>query len=201
MHTKYAVAVSALVFAVTAWAETVTEPKTEQSFSATIEHNGATLECTGTTYRSKFFFKAYAFAHYGALDEAPETDNADKLLQYWIEAKAPKAIHLKLVRDISASQMRDAIEDAFDEVGYTGEPREVFLTDFAEDYPEGSEVLLVANAKNTLRGYRKGKLMGEWEDAELIHALWQTWLGEDTVLEDRENVVARQVEMRNAGNE
>lgn len=177
-------------------AGTVKEPATGIEFADQLQLGQEKIACTGADYRTKFFVKVYAIAHYGAPGAWPKSADPNERLDHWISAPALKACVLSITYDIPYKKMRDAIAEGLDTAGYQGAGRDTFLGIFTHDLKKGDEFRFVAQADGTLTAeYNKSEL-GKWTDPELTKALWTIWLGKKSVLDNRENLV-KQPEPKN----
>jgi hypothetical protein len=73
------------------------------------------LRCTGTALRKKWFFKVYAAAAY--LDTAIEAGE-DPGATY-VDADAPKRLHLRMLRDVDSEKIVSSIDEAFEKCATT----------------------------------------------------------------------------------
>jgi hypothetical protein len=169
----------------------ITEPQTKVVFPDTLEIGGKNLTCTGTTVRQLFGFEIYAIAHYAEDAAAPpaETSPEDALKSY-IAAKAAKAFMIHFVFYADESNLRQYCSDALEKAGYKGAKKDMFLDVFAQDYKSGSIVKLIADADGNLSAEVDGTAKGKWADPDLVRAMWQIWMGEESVLKDRKSLVA-----------
>lgn len=182
--------VGALAIAGLAWSD-ITEPNTKVTFPDTLEVGGKTLQCTGTTVRQLFGFDIYALAHYAENSAvSPPEATPEDLLKRLVGAKAAKAFVIHFVFYADASNLRQYCSDALEKAGYKGAKKDMFLDVFAQDYKSGSVVKLIADAEGNLSAEVDGTAKGKWADPELTHAMWQTWMGEDSVLKDRKGLVS-----------
>jgi hypothetical protein len=82
----------------------------EPTISVTAGESEYELRCTGTALRKKYFFKVYAVAGY--LDAAvPAGDDPGAT---FIEADAPKRLHLHMLRDVDSDKIVESIDEAFE---------------------------------------------------------------------------------------
>lgn len=183
---------SAALAAVLGAAPEVLEKETGTSFPATLTVGATDLTCTGTAVRQVYGFDVYALAHYGDPSAAPDAAaSPEDKLAHWINASHTKAMRIHFVFSADKQNMRERAQKALDAAGYPADKRDKFLDVFARDYPSGSEVMLLAEGARTLKVVMNGKDEGAWDDAELVRALWNSWLGEDSVLKKREGLVSR----------
>ena len=73
------------------------------------------LRCTGTALRKKWFFKVYAAAAY--LDVG--TESGDDAGAMFVDADAPKRLHLQMLRDVDSEKIVSSIDDAFEKCATT----------------------------------------------------------------------------------
>jgi len=177
--------VAALLISCCAGAEVV-EPETETAFPEKLTAGSVELRCTGTAVRQVYGIDVYALAHYADPAGAPKVGaTAEEALAHWIESPHAKAMRIHFVYSADKQNMRERAQKALDKAGYDKEKADKFLAVFARDYPSGSEVMLLAEAGGNLKVVADGKDEGAWQDADLIRALWVSWLGEDSVLKER----------------
>lgn len=168
----------------------VREPETETDFPMQLTVEGESLACTGTAVRQVYGFDVYALAHYADPADAPKQGaTAKEALAHWIDSSHSKAMKIHFVYSADKQNMRERAAKALATAGYDKEKADKFLAVFARDYPSGSEVMLLAKEGGTLKVVVDGKDEGTWQDAELIRALWSSWLGEASVLKKREGLV------------
>jgi hypothetical protein len=179
-----------LGFSLLAAAETaIVERETKTSFAPHWEVSGTTLACTGVAVRQVYGFDVYGIGHYGDPADAPKPEaTAEEKLAHWIKSSKTKAMIIKFVFHADKQNMRNFAGKSLEDAGYTGEKQEKFLEAFAQDYSSGSEAKLIATG-STLRVEIDGQDKGSWDDADLVRALWECWLGNKSVLKKREGLV------------
>lgn len=77
-----------------------------------VEHE---LRCTGTALRKKWFFKVYAAAAY--LDSG--TEAGEDCGATYVDADAPKRLHLQMLRDVDSEKIVSSIDEAFEKCAST----------------------------------------------------------------------------------
>lgn len=174
------------------YADEIVEEQTKEIFPAEIRTEDTALQCTGVSVRKKFGFEIYAIAHYADASgiAAAPADPAERRL-YWQEAKAGKAFVIRFVFFVDEGNLRQACEESLNAAGYTGDKQEAFLDVFARDYPAGSEMKLIADQDGALTAVYQGEVMGAWRDPALVAALWQSWLGAESVVTRPDALVGR----------
>lgn len=171
-------------------AEDVTEPRTGVKFPSKI---GETT-LLGVGLRTKTFLKVkvYAVGLYVA-DTALAASLKDKtgpaLYQELVWGDFPKEIHLRLVRDVSASQMQEAIRDALEKADKARTDQ--FVAYFG-DIKTGEEYVLRWAAGGTLETLAKGTPKPQIADKNFAAAVFGIWLGDEPVQDDiKRDLVAR----------
>jgi hypothetical protein len=187
MKKAFAAAI-ALVMCFAVAAEVI-EPKTEKTFADTLATPDGEARCTGTSLRTKWLVKVYAVAHYGLEAAAPESEDPDARRAHWINADTGKAFVLKFAMEVDGQKMRDATAEAFDRVGFNGATREDFLEKMNVLYPDNGTLELIAGSGGKITARLQGEVLGSWEDKGLVSALWETWLGKDSVLNGPDDLV------------
>ena len=184
-------AMTAACWGLTLLAGVIQEPKTRVEFADSMQAAKGTVACTGVTYRSKFMVKVYAIAHYGDPAAAPSGGTPAERLKHWTDAKALKVFVLKFTYGIDAQKMREACDEGMDNANFHGKNRDAFLNTLQGEFKKGDEFRLIAQADGTLTAQHNDKVIGSWQDADLVKALWGIWMGEKSPLADREKLVAK----------
>jgi chalcone isomerase-like protein len=171
-------------------AEDVSEPRTGVKFPAKI---GETT-LLGVGLRTKTFVKVkvYAVGLYVA-DAALAGPLKDKtgpaLYQELVWGDFPKEIHLRLVRDVSASQMQEAIRDALEKAD---KARTDQFVSYFSDIKTGEAYVLRWAPGGTLETIAKGTPKPPIADKNFAAAVFGIWLGEEPVQDDiKRDLVAR----------
>jgi hypothetical protein len=101
----------------------------------------------------------------------------------------PKEIHLRLVRDVSASQMQEAIREALEKAdkGRTDQ-----FASYFGDIKTGEEYVLRWTAGGTLETTARGTPKPPIADKNFAGAVFGIWLGDEPVQEDiKQDLIAR----------
>jgi len=111
------------------------------------------------------------------------------LYQELVWGDFPKEIHLRLVRDVSASQMQEAIRDALEKADKARTDQ--FVAYFG-DIKTGEEYVLRWAAGGTLETFAKGTPKPPIADKNFAAAVFGIWLGDEPVQDDiKRDLVAR----------
>ena len=101
----------------------------------------------------------------------------------------PKEVHMRLVRDVSASQMQEAIRDALEKAD---KARTDQFVSYFTDIKTGESYVLRWTPGGTLETIAKGKPMPPIADKNFAGAVFGIWLGDEPVQEDiKQDLVAR----------
>ena len=162
--------------------EDVTEPRTGVTFPAKIGETSL----LGVGLRTKTFLKVkvYAIGLYvgdsalaGPLKDKPRPALYHELV--W--GDFPKEVHLHLVRDVSASQMQEAIRDALEKADKA--KTDQFVSYFT-DIKTGEEYVLRWGAGGTLETIAKGAPKPPIADKNFAAAVFGIWLGDEPIQDD-----------------
>jgi len=168
----------------------VTEPRTGVAFTEKI--GDTSLLGVGLRTKTMLKVKVYAVGLYvadAALAGTLHGKSGVALYHELVWGDFPKEIHLKLVRDVSASQMQEAIRDALEKAdkGKT----EQFVSYFT-DIKNGEEYAFRWAPGGTLETIAKGTPKPPIADKNFAAAVFGIWLGEDPVQEDiKRDLVSR----------
>ena len=160
----------------------VTEPRTGVRFPEKIGETSL----LGVGLRTKSFLKVkvYAIGLYIA-DSALAGPLKDKtgpaLYRELVWGDFPKEIHLRLVRDVSASQMQEAIRDALEKAD---KARTDQFVSYFSDIKTGEEYVLRWAAGGTLETIAKGAPKPPIADKNFAAAVFGIWLGDEPVQDD-----------------
>jgi hypothetical protein len=187
-----AVVVAALLasLAPSARAEDVVEPRTGVRFPAKIDD----MSLLGVGLRTKTILKVkvYAIALYvadAALAGPLKGKSAPALAHELCWADFPKEIHLHLVRDVSASQMQEAIREALQHADKT---RVDTFVSYFSDIKTGEEYVLRWAPGGTLETIAKGTPKPPIADKNFAAAVFGIWLGDDPIQDDiKRDLMAR----------
>ena len=160
----------------------MTEPRTGVKFPGKIGET--TLLGVGLRTKSFLKVKVYAIGLYVA-DSALAGSLKDKtgpaLYQELVWGDFAKEIHLKLVRDVSASQMQEAIRDALEKAD---KARTDQFVSYFSDIKTGEEYVLRWAAGGTLETIAKGAPKAPIADKNFAAAVFGIWLGDEPVQDD-----------------
>ena len=171
-------------------AEDVTEPRTGVRFPGKIGET--TLLGVGLRTKSVLKVKVYAVGLYVA-DSALAGPLKDKtgpaLYRELVWGDFPKEIHLRLVRDVSASQMQEAIRDALEKAD---KARTDQFVSYFTDIKTGEEYVLRWAAGGTLETIAKGTPKPPIADKNFAAAVFGIWLGDEPIQDDiKRDLIAR----------
>ena len=160
----------------------VTEPRTGVRFPEKIGET--TLLGVGLRTKSVLKVKVYAVGLYVA-DSALAGSLKDKtgpaLYRELVWGDFPKEIHLRLVRDVSASQMQEAIRDALEKAD---KARTDQFVSYFSDIKTGEEYVLRWAAGGTLETIAKGVPKPPIADKNFAAAVFGIWLGDEPIQDD-----------------
>ena len=171
-------------------AEEVAEPRTGVHFPAKI--GDTTLLGVGLRTKSFLKVKVYAIGLYVA-DSALAGTLKDKtgpaLYRELVWGDFPKEVHLRLVRDVSASQMQEAIRDALEKAD---KARTDQFVSYFTDIKTGEEYVLRWATGGTLETIAKGAPKPPIADKNFAAAVFGIWLGDEPIQDDiKRDLVAR----------
>ncbi len=179
-----AVTVAALVvgLATSAHAQDVAEPRTGVRFPAKV----GDMSLLGVGLRTKTILKVkvYAIALYvadAALAGPLKGKTAPALAHELVWGDFPKEVHLHLVRDVSASQMQEAIRDALEKAD---KARTDQFVSYFSDIKTGEEYVLRWATGGTLETIAKGAPKPPIADKNFAAAVFGIWLGDEPVQDD-----------------
>ncbi|PYQ50892.1 MAG: hypothetical protein DMF78_14530 [Acidobacteria bacterium] len=192
MRPAAAVVVAALLasLAPSARAEDVVEPRTGVRFPAKI----GDMSLLGVGLRTKTILKVkvYAIALYvadAALAGPLKGKSAPALAHELCWADFPKEIHLHLVRDVSASQMQEAIRAALE---HADKARVDTFVSYFGDIKTGEEYVLRWAPGGILETIAKGTPRPPIADKNFAAAVFGIWLGDDPIQDDiKRDLMAR----------
>lgn len=170
-------------------AGTFTDSSTGISFpdEVTFEDNGTsyTLDATGVATRKKFIVKVYSIAHYmqdpqktssqNAFDEILNSDKAKQFTMIW-------------ARSVDSKKIRDAYEDAFDQVLSKNEQRQMkseinkFLNFFKGDSNKNDKYIFRWLPGGKLLVNINGRNVGEIDNQKFAKAVWEIWFNPKSVV-------------------
>ncbi len=167
------------------------EPESGTAFPEQIQIEDQLLELTGADIRRWGGVIVYAIAHYAAKDNNVTSSNTEEMLSQYIKMEIPKAIVLKGTRRVPLRAIRWSWEDSLSRTGYQGQYLDEFVSAFTKRFERDSTLLLLAIPDNTLKAIQDDTVLGSWQDADLITAVWQVSLGNESEVVTRENLVQR----------
>jgi hypothetical protein len=179
----------ALLLIALASTATVTEPNTQVTFDTTMVVGEQTLKLTGVDRRRALGRDAYAVAHYIAgMPEAAQA--ADARLTKYIDDPAHKVLIFHGVyKSVPAHGIRHSWKKHFKDLDM--KPREDFLDAFQAPFARGERLYFIASPEGRLEVRHDDKIIGQWEDPNLVRALWAMCLGPTTEIVDRMKLASR----------
>lgn len=182
-------ALLALTLAVSAEAD-VAEPRTGVLFPEKIGETS--LLGVGLRTKTILKVKVYAVGLYvadAALAGSLKGKTGPDLYRELVWGDYPKEIHLRLVRDVSASQMQEAIREALEKADQAR--TEQFVSYFS-DIKTGEAYVLRWTPGGTLETLAKGTPKPPIADKNFAGAVFGIWLGEEAIQEDiKQDLVLR----------
>ena len=184
MKTATPLVAAALLLSTPVFAESVTEPKTGVAFEA---HRG-NMTLTGLGLRTKTFLKVkvYVIGLYvadSALPGLKAKASSPDVYKDLIWGDFPKELQLKLVRDVTAAQMQEAIHEALTPQNADKARTEAFIGYFG-DIKEGQDYVLRWAPGGTLETIAVGQAKPKIEDKNFAAAVFAIWLGDKPIQED-----------------
>jgi len=160
----------------------VAEPRTGVRFPEKIGETSL----LGVGLRTKSFLKVkvYAIGLYiadSALAGPLKNKTGPALYRELVWGDFPKEIHLRLVRDVSASQMQEAIRDALEKAD---KARTDQFVSYFSDIKTGEEYVLRWATGGTLETIAKGAPKPPIADKNFAAAVFGIWLGDEPVQDD-----------------
>ena len=183
---RYLLALLAAVAPALASAETVTEPKSGAAF----ERKRGEMTLTGVGLRTKTFLKVkvYAVGLYvaaaalsGPLAAERGKPKTTAFYREMVSGEAPRAIHMKLVRDLTADQIRGAFREALERADKA--KLETFVGYFGE-LKSGQDCVLEWTPGGTLKTTVAGAAKPDIADKAFASAVFGIWLGEKPIQDD-----------------
>jgi Chalcone isomerase-like len=186
------VTVAALVvgLAPSARAQEVAEPRTGVRFPAKV----GDMSLLGVGLRTKTILKVkvYAIALYvadAALAGPLKGKTPPALAHELVWGDFPKEVHLHLVRDVSASQMQEALREALQ---HADKARLDTFVSYFSDIKTGEEDVLRWAPGGTLETIAKGTPKPPIADKNFAAAVFGIWLGDDPIQDDiKRDLMAR----------
>jgi hypothetical protein len=182
-------ALLALALAVPVLAD-VAEPRTGVLFPEKIGETS--LLGIGLRTKTILKVKVYAVGLYvadSALAGPLKGKTGPDLYRELVWGDFPKEIHLRLVRDVSASQMQEAIREALENAD---KARTDQFVSYFGDIKTGEEYVLRWTVGGTLETLAKGTPKPPIADKNFAGAVFGIWLGEQPVQQDiKQDLTAR----------
>ena len=186
---QLAPALLAFALAVPAEAD-VAEPRTGVQFPEKI--GDMSLLGVGLRMKTILKVKVYAVGLYvadAALAGPLKGKSGPDLYRELVWGDFPKEIHLRLVRDVSASQMQEAIREALEKAD---KARTDQFASYFSDIKTGEEYVLRWTPGGTLETVAKGTPKPKIADKNFAGAVFGIWLGEEPIQEDiKQDLIAR----------
>jgi hypothetical protein len=169
----------------------VSEPRTGVRFPEKIGESS--LLGVGLRTKSVLKVKVYAVGLYvadSALAGPLKGKTGPDLFRELVWGDFPKEIHLKLVRDVSASQMQEAIRDALEKAA--DKARTDQFVSYFTDIKTGEDYVLRWAPGGTLETIAKGAPKPTIADKNFAAAVFAIWLGDEPIQEDvKRDLIAR----------
>jgi hypothetical protein len=169
----------------------VAEPRTGVRFPEKIGESS--LLGVGLRTKSVLKVKVYAVGLYvadSALAGPLKGKTGPDLYRELVWGDFPKEIHLKLVRDVSASQMQEAIRDALEKAA--DKARTDQFVSYFTDIKTGEDYVLRWAPGGTLETIAKGAPKPTIADKNFAAAVFAIWLGDEPIQEDvKRDLIAR----------
>jgi hypothetical protein len=168
----------------------VTEPRTGVRFPEKIGETS--LLGVGLRTKTILKVKVYAVALYvadSALAGSLKGKTGPDLYRELMWGDFPKEIHLRLVRDVSASQMQEAIREALEKAD---KARTDQFVSYFSDIKTGEEYVLRWATGGALETIAKGVPKPPIADKNFAAAVFGIWLGDEPVQDDiKRDLIAR----------
>lgn len=183
---RYLLALSVALAPALAAADSVTEPRSGVSF----EKKRGEMTLTGVGLRTRTFLKVkvYAVGLYvadatlaGPLQAERGKPKSPAFYQEMLTGDAPRAIHMKFVRDLSADQIREAFRDVLQRADKA--KVDAFVAYFG-DLKSGQECVLEWAPGGLLKTTVAGTAKGDIADKAFASAVFGIWLGEKPIQDD-----------------
>lgn len=167
-------------------AETVTEPRSGVSF----EKKRGETTLTGVGLRTKTFLKVkvYAVGLYvadatlaGPLQAERGRAKSPAFYGELVGGDAPRFIHMKFVRDLSADQIREAFREALQKAD---KPKVDAFVGYFGELKSGQDCVLEWGAGGVLKTTVAGATKPDIADKAFASAVFGIWLGEKPIQDD-----------------
>jgi hypothetical protein len=168
----------------------VAEPRTGALFPEKIGETS--LLGVGLRTKSVLKVKVYAIGLYvadSALAGSLKGKTGPDLYRELVWGDFPKEIHLRMVRDVSASQMQEALRDALEKADKAR--TEQFVSHFG-DIMTGETYVLRWAPGGTLETIAKGTPKPPITDKNFAGAVFAIWLGDEPIQDDiKQDLIGR----------
>ena len=174
----------ALLLPAFAAAESVTEPKSGTAFE--VKRGDLTLTGVGLRTKTMLKVKVYAIGLYvadSALPGLKAKASSPELHKELVWGDFPKELQLKLVRDVTAAQMQEAIREALAAQGADKARTDAFIANFG-DIKTGQDYVLRWAPGGTLETIAAGQNKPSIADKNFAAAVFAIWLGDQPIQED-----------------
>ena len=160
----------------------VAEPRTGVRFPEKVGET--TLLGVGLRTKTILKVKVYAIGLYvadAAIAGSLKGKVGADLYRELVWGDFPKEVHLRLVRDVSASQMQDSIREALERAA---RPRVDAFVAYFGDIKTGQEYVLRWAPGGTLETVANGVAKPPIADKDFAAAVFGIWLGDEPIQED-----------------
>jgi hypothetical protein len=182
----------------------VEERSTRVSFPATLTAGGHRLAVSGAGVRKRFLFKVYAGAFYldpiaahAALAryrgvKAKDLVEDERFARDLVNADFAKAVALRLVRDVSAADMRKALLDGISKTAPPDAAARDFVSKVSSDLKAGDSLVFTWLPGGRCLLAHNGERTADVQNAPLAAALQRIWLGPEPIsIELKEHMLER----------
>lgn len=165
-------------------AESVTEPKSGTTFEA--KRGDLSLAGVGLRTKTMLKVKVYAIGLYvadSALPGLKAKAASPELYKELVWGDFPKELQLKLVRDVTAAQMQEAIREALAMQDADKARTDAFIANFG-DIKTGQDYILRWTPGGILETIAVGQNKPAIADKNFAAAVFAVWLGDKPIQED-----------------
>lgn len=185
-------------------ADKLVESGTKIGFESPVTYDGVSFKCLGTGLRKKFVVKVYAvafcleaskadavLADAKAKAGAPAEKN-QAFFNVLRDSDAAKAVDLRFVHNVGKEKIVEAFEETLQKAmgDKDKDGRAKFLALVDRDVRDGQTLTLTATADGKLTLTIAGHA-GSVTDPAIAKAIWNAWIGPDSVTEDLKEDLAR----------